>query len=343
MSSPPASDDQHDAADEAPAEGAQSPASEEPETAVEPVECPNCGREFADNYCPECGQKADPSASVVEVIGGFFRELVDVEHGFWPTFVGLTLRPGEVLQQYLSGVRAGLISPGRYILVAVVVSAGTRQFSRWIGASPPPVVDPYMTADGKRDASEVSLAYFISIAVEQAEFIFFLMVVVPLAFSLWTLFRDRFNQGAETLAAGSFLVAHTKLLGEGIDLAFTGVEHLLAGPSLDLPYQAVIVFMTAYVGFACWGGFGPSWKSAVKGALAGFWAWAECLAIMGIVLTGSVYWLCRTYPSDYYGFGSPANEVPGEAQIWVYLIIAVVFSVPLLVHAGVEVYLRYRD
>jgi hypothetical protein len=284
MSSPPASDDQHDAADEAPAEGAQSPASEEPETAVEPVECPNCGREFANNYCPECGQEADPSASVVEVIGGFFRELVDVEHGFWPTFVGLTLRPGEVLQQYLSGVRAGLISPGRYILVAVVVSAGTRQFSRWIGASPPPVVDPYMTADCKRDAFEVSVAYFISIAV----------------------------------------------------------EHLLAGPSLDLPYQAVIVFMTAYVGFACWGGFGPSWKSAVKGALAGFWAWAECLAIMGIVLTGSVYWLCRTYPSDYYGFGSPA-KVPGEAQIWVYLIIAVVFSVPLLVHAGVEVYLRYRD
>lgn len=32
------------------------------------------------------------------VIGGFFRELVDVENGFWPTFVGLR-RAEEKLRQ----------------------------------------------------------------------------------------------------------------------------------------------------------------------------------------------------------------------------------------------------
>jgi len=108
------------------------------EQVVEPVECPNCGREFTGTYCPDCGQEVDPSVSAAEMIGGFFRELVDLESGVWPTFVGPTVRPGEVLRRYLSGVRAGLISPGRYLLAAVVVNFGTEQFLVWIGASLPP-------------------------------------------------------------------------------------------------------------------------------------------------------------------------------------------------------------
>ena len=139
MSSPQASSDQNEATDEVPLEEVQSPAPEEPETEVDTVECPNCGHEFTGNYCPECGQEADPSATVVEVIGGFFRELVDLEHGFWPTFVGLTLRPGAVLRDYLSGVRAGLISPGRYLLAAVVVDVGDDRLFAWIGAEDPPL------------------------------------------------------------------------------------------------------------------------------------------------------------------------------------------------------------
>jgi hypothetical protein len=306
-----------------------------PEAVVETIECANCGRVFTGNYCPECGQEADPSVSATAVIGGFFRELVDIENGFWPTFVGLTLRPGKTLRRYLSGVRKGLASPGRYLLTAVVVVVGIRQLNRWVGAEPPPVVDPYMTANGKREAFDASGAYYSSL-IEQAPILPFLLITVPLAFSLWTLFRDRLSRGAEALAASSFLVGHTMLLAEGINLAFIGADHLLIGPSVELPFQAVIVFMIAYFGLACWGCFGPGWKPALKGVFGGAWAFAEVLATVAITFAGTAFWLSRAYPGAYYALD------PGESQGWELLELAGIFCAPLLLHVGVEAYYRLR-
>jgi len=317
----------------------QAPEESAPEAVVETTECANCGRVFTGNYCPGCGQEADPSVSATAVIGGFFRELVDVESGFWPTFVGLTLRPGNTLQQYLSGVRKGLVSPGRYLLAAVVVSVGTRQLGRWIGANSPPVVNPYMTADGKRETIGASGEYFGSVAVDQALFITFLLVAIPLALSLWTLFRGRFDREAQALAVGSFLMGHTMLLVDGIDLAFMGMGHLLTNPSLELPFEAVIVFMIGYVGIACWGCFGPGWKSALKGALGGAWAWVECLAIYCVVVAGTALWLCTAYPGAYYAV---EPELTQMTQVWVLLALAVILSIPLILHVGVEAYYRLR-
>jgi hypothetical protein len=50
------------------------------------VACPNCGRRFTGTYCPTCGQKADAELTIWDIVGGFFRDLVDVTRGFWPTF-----------------------------------------------------------------------------------------------------------------------------------------------------------------------------------------------------------------------------------------------------------------
>ncbi|MCS3639897.1 DUF3667 domain-containing protein [Salinibacter ruber] len=210
------------------AEAKEDPAGSLTETA----ECPACGRRFVGDYCPDCGQAADPSVSATGVIGGFFRELVDVENGFWPTFVGLTLRPGKTLQKYLSGVRKGLTGPGRYLLAAVVVYVGTDRVERWIGTEPPPVAGPYMTADGKKEALEVAVDYYDFVG-EQATILPFLLLTVLLAFGLQALFRDRFSRGAEALAVGSFLTGHAVLLAEGVDLAFLGAR-LSGGPSVEL-------------------------------------------------------------------------------------------------------------
>jgi hypothetical protein len=140
---------------EGPSEDA--PAEDEANTVLETIECPNCGDEFEGTYCPNCGQEADPSVSATGVVGGFFRELVDIEHGFWPTFVGLTLRPGATLRQYLSGVRKGLASPGRYLLAAIVVEVSVERVLAWTGASRDPFgldsgSDP--SADGGAESVE---------------------------------------------------------------------------------------------------------------------------------------------------------------------------------------------
>jgi hypothetical protein len=306
------------------AEAKEDPAGSLTETA----ECPACGRRFVGDYCPGCGQAADPSVSATGVIGGFFRELVDVENGFWPTFVGLTLRPGKTLQKYLSGVRKGLIGPGRYLLVAVVVVAGTDQVERWIGTEPPPVAGPYMTADGKKEALEVALDYY-GLVGEQARILPFLLLTVLLAFGLQALFRDRFSRGAEALAVGSFLTGHAVLLSEGADLAFLGAR-LSGGPPVELQFRAAVVLVAAYAGIACWGCFGPGWKAALKGAFGGAWAWVELSSIVGVASAGTAVWLASAYPDAYYAFD------PGGTQVGEFLALAGVFSAPLLLHAGVE-------
>ncbi|WP_263788115.1 DUF3667 domain-containing protein [Salinibacter grassmerensis] len=306
------------------------------EAVVRATECPNCGRRFVGDYCPSCGQEAGLSVTVTGVAGGFLRELVDVENGFWPTFIGLSLCPGKTLHKYLSGVRKELVSPGRYLLAAVVVTVGADQLSRWVGALPPPVVDPYMrAADGKRNAFDASVAYFGS-AVEQVPFLPFLLIAVPLAAGLWTFFRDRSNGGAGALAVGSFLTGHTLFLAEGTGLALAWTGSLSGLPSAELPFGAAVALVTGYIGIACWRCFGPGWKPAAKGAPSGAWAWAEFAAIVMVVTAGTAYWLLTAYPGAYH-ISSPEG-VPR----WILLIFAGIFSVPLLLHAGVEAYYRLR-
>jgi len=88
---------------------------------AEIAECPSCGHQFVGDYCPNCGQEADPSVTVGDVAGDFARELTDVKGGFLSTLVGLTLRLSRVLRKYLDGVRAEYMSPGRYPLVSILL------------------------------------------------------------------------------------------------------------------------------------------------------------------------------------------------------------------------------
>jgi len=61
------------------------------------------------------------------------REVADIEGEFRETLVGLMLRPGQVLQRYISGVRRQFMSPGRYLTVAVLLYAGSLQLLTWLG------------------------------------------------------------------------------------------------------------------------------------------------------------------------------------------------------------------
>lgn len=62
-----------------------------------------------------------------DVAGDTFREVSEIGGGLPATLVGFTVRPGEVLQEYLSGVRRQYMSPGRYLVVAVVLFLGVMQ------------------------------------------------------------------------------------------------------------------------------------------------------------------------------------------------------------------------
>jgi hypothetical protein len=345
MSSPQASSEQNEATDEAPLEEVQSPAPEEPETEIDTVECPNCRHEFTGNYCPECGQEADPSATVVEVIGGFFRELVDLEHGFWPTFVGLTLRPGAVLRDYLSGVRAGLISPGRYLLAAVIVSVGVDQFLAWIGASPPPGADSEASPSPNGPEAEEGIGKALEVVGEQISALsggsygpiaLALLITGLLAVLLYHLFGDEMKRMGEALGVSSFLAAHATFLDVGADLLYVPVASLYAGHPIEGSPLLWATIVAGYVGFASHQGFGPDWESALKGAFAVVWTVVETFSVVFVLAVVYAAGLMVVYP----------GYVPSETPTWVvvatYVTGSLLCALPLFLHAGVELYYRWR-
>jgi hypothetical protein len=343
MSTPQASSNQGDPTDN------ESTVQEESELVSEPIECPNCGHEFEGTYCPSCGQEADPSVSATGVVGGFFRELVDIEHGFWPTFVGLTLRPGTVLRQYLHGVRKSLASPGRYLLAAVVVSVGVDRVLAWSGADPHPFeveTTNGSSATGGAGSGE-GLGPALDAAMRTVDFalkgsqgriIGYLLLTGLLALLLYRLFEDQFGRRGEALAVGTFLIGHLLFLTSGAELLYKLPASLYTGHPVDTSNLLTFAILGGYAGVACYGCFGPGWKAALKGVFAIVWGTVE---ILSVVLIGTVFyaaWLMHAHPDKYF----PA-DFAGEPK-YAFLAVAiggVLFAIPLLLHASVEAYYRY--
>lgn len=88
------------------------------------LECPNCHYPFLghEKFCPECGQKnkgekIEFTAFVNEVFKGF----TSWDGKFWKTIIPLTIYPGKVSKNYISGKRNAYLNPFRfYIIVSIL-------------------------------------------------------------------------------------------------------------------------------------------------------------------------------------------------------------------------------
>jgi hypothetical protein len=284
------------------------------------------------------------------VIGGFFRELVDIENGFWPTLAGLTLRPGKTLRRYLEGARAGLASPGRYLLASVIIGIGTNRVLTWtgIGKDPFNVGASSGTTGGGDPADDGGdlLVEALFTAIGQWEQFFgaqvwtlsALLIAVLLAALLFRLFGERLSRAGEALALGAFLSGHLELLDQGARLLYSPAAFFWTGqPSEDLGFPFVIIIQVGFVGFAAHRCFGPGWRPGLKGAFAAGFALIEAMAIAFIFLLGHAGWLVLAQPGR---LGAP--EGPPEILGALFAGMGILCAVPLLLHAGAEAYYRLR-
>ncbi|MFB6230915.1 MAG: DUF3667 domain-containing protein [Salinibacter sp.] len=355
MSSSPNPNDQGDPVGE---ESPEEPSVEETsEAVVETVRCPNCGRRFAGDYCPDCGQEADPPTSATSVIGGFFREFVDVENGFWPTLVGLTLRPGKTLRQYLGGARAGMASPGRYLLASVIISIGTERLLAWTGMGEDPfggsaapgtgrspatsngATSGGATADGAGDlfaeALSTALDQWTQVVGAQIRTLAALLLAVLLAVLLRRLFAGRLKQGGEALALGAFLSGHAELLVTGAEFLYSPAVSFYIGQPAEGLFLPSLLIQVGYVGFAAHRCFGPGWGPGLKGAFAAGWALIEAVAIAFMCMVGHAAWLALAHPERFGVSGGAPEELET-----IFAVVGAVCALPLLLHAGVEAYYR---
>ncbi len=103
------------------------------------VRCANCGTEFADNYCPRCGQKA----GLGRVCWKSVRQSVALLWGLDSRSLGyslvqLLLRPGYMISDYIGGRRQVSFPPVKMLFI-IAVAYGL--LSGWFG-HPMPFATP---------------------------------------------------------------------------------------------------------------------------------------------------------------------------------------------------------
>ncbi|WP_263784336.1 DUF3667 domain-containing protein [Salinibacter grassmerensis] len=311
----------------------ESPDDRAAETATDSVECPSCGRTFSGTYCPDCGEEVGGSLTVGDVAGDAFREMSEIGGGLPATLVGLTIRPGEVLEEYLSGARRQYMSPGRYLVVAVILFLGVTQGLTWLGLQEPLVDSAMISEESTRFMGEVN-------QLTQSQWYTLVTVFVQagiLGLLFWRIFGEELRRGAEALAVGVFLIAHASMLSAGSKLLLVPSVSLWKGaavdPSISLSVGTFISFV--YPGVAAYRGFGTSWSSLFKGLLGSMWAYIEIAGIGGI---GAFWYVFFTSPNLRKTLES-GNEV---AAFTVVGGLTVVCLLPLLLHAGMEAYYRLR-
>ncbi len=341
---PSASDDHSErAAEDVPAGEAAQPDPEAPPTSAsnpeppdepDPTTCPNCGRTFTGNYCPDCGQEAKGSVTVDDVAGAFVRELADVEGGLLATVKGLTVRPGDTLRAYLGGARAQFISPGRYLLAAILFAVGIFNGLTWIGALEAPG-DYFEEPTGGTDAGATAQAFMDTISqASQSQWwnvVTMLVAVALLALILRRIFREELDDWATALATSAFLNGHATILWNAVLLLHATVVFVWTGQPLSLTsvstYQLLIIVL--YVGAAAYQ-FAPGWRNALKGGLGALWVNVVAIGVGCLLVIGYLLLFVR-----------PLSALSSEG-VGFLGVMSGMYATPLLLHVAAEVYYYLR-
>lgn len=87
--------------------------------------CKNCGLEFKENFCSNCGQRksANDRLRFMSVIQHFLDDQFDLSKGISYTLKYLASKPGEVGRMYIAGKRKRFTNPARFLIIAAALQA----------------------------------------------------------------------------------------------------------------------------------------------------------------------------------------------------------------------------
>ena len=298
---------------------------------LETQTCPNCGRAFVGDYCPDCGQEVSRELSILDVFSGFFREVIDIENGFWPTLRGLTLRPGTVLRRYLNGARQRLMHPGRYLLASVVTS-----YAVFWGLGRAGVLVFFGREDSQGTGGEpdqIRAAFQQFFQYQEVQIVSTLVLAGLLALTLGRLFSRRVRRGAKALALSSFLTGHTTFLAAAVTLVLAPVEYLATGHPAEPSWYLSPIIAVPYAWAATYWTFDGGGWIAAKTTLALAWTAAEYLVVSNLAFSGWALWIVWNEPT-----GSPEVNIPVEGLV----VTGGLALGLLLLHLGGELYARRR-
>lgn len=236
-------------------------------------QCRNCGTTFEGNFCPNCGQRKNQGRiilrqSVKDVLENYF----DFDAPLFKTIKDLTIRPGQLIRNYIAGKRKSYSHPLKYYITVLALNLIV---SELIGFDP---VVAFNDATGLAempdpDALSVKAGEYMRVHIN-----FFLLIFV---FTL-SVFTKLFNRKsgynfAEYLAMSFYIIA------QYVFLSMIPVLLTLVSPTFFLfNFLLVLVYPVWVVIRFHEGGI---FKRIVKGIGINLLAWFSYIAIATIVAT----------------------------------------------------------
>lgn len=249
-----------------------------PELPQDPA-CLNCGSSTVEEYCAHCGQpyRGGRRLTIRGLLAEFGHKFLNLERGLLRTARDLTIRPGLMMRDYVTGKRKTYVNPFAYLVFGTALNlivyrlSGTRE-KALEAIRTEFAQDPKMGAEMARSMSEQ-----VEVLVDQNLYLLLLMAI-PFTVLL-RLFFWRFGATfAEIAVLPLYTFGHVALVGSLGSLALIGSSYPI-GPMAII----TLVFYALYTAFAAWGFFGRGPWPAIKTAVALVLSYALTIGFASIV------------------------------------------------------------
>lgn len=180
---------------------------------MEKTNCPNCNHSIEENFCPNCGEKRFSRIEMKEVWSDFFSNLINIEGPILNTVKDLTLRPGKMINAYLSGKRRIYYRPFQFYILA------TTLYFIFFYLWGDDMLEMFMDigADYNNRATSEQMNEFQQkvTAFQNENMRLFTFLQVPIyAWLIWLFFRKKSGHSfTETLVASLYIMAQALMFG----------------------------------------------------------------------------------------------------------------------------------
>ena len=236
------------------------------------VRCANCGTEFADNFCPRCGQRAGIERVTWETVRQSVMLLWGFESRSFPyTLLQLLLRPGYLISDYICGRRQMSYPPVKMLILVTLFYGVIRYLANKIWPEEEVVNRNSELWDNINAWMQANPGWGMLIICS--------LLLVP----TWVLFRHSPRNKHHTIPAGFFI----QVFMGSLFLLICSFDFLGDWLFLLLPLYLIIAYRQL---------FGFSWWTTI-------WRLGICFII------GCVFFIVLSGNIDFFGGGFMKDKV----------------------------------
>ncbi len=186
--------------------------------------CANCYEPMQGDYCYSCGQRNIGNRLTIKVFTSqMFEALTEVDSRFWRTLRELSLNPGRVAANYISGNRASYINPVKYLFVcfaiyfSLTVLTGFHELFVQDAVTESGGTETVQTQEEgiavKEDNVEITISAdaIRGVLRDQLNLLVFISIPITAFLLRWQYFRSKHNY-PEVLSFLCFIVGHSYFL-----------------------------------------------------------------------------------------------------------------------------------